>query len=306
MQEKNSIIFRKISVCIPAYNRPEYLVEAIKSVIDQKYKNFELIISDDNSPINLESIVNNFRDPRIIYYRQNNNLGFIKNWNFCLSKASGDYIKIMGDDDILLPDCLEKSVLLLDNENGCDLFCSNYFTIDGLGEIIDNKKFNIDSFRFLKTSGVIFGEDIIKRYFLGKLRIGLPSAIIFRRSVLSKIGLFDDSIGSPADIDFWLRIARDSNIYYHDEPLLKMRWHENNLSKKLMKDFFCFRNDLLVLYKNVYVIKDDIKFREKILIYLRYFAKILINFFDKRAFLKDNFYLLNNEIFKLFKIIWFK
>lgn len=101
----------KFSVTIPAY-KPEFLQEAIESVQSQSYPDWELIIVDDCSPTDIQSIVAPFmRDPRISYYRNNKNFGAINvvdNWNRCLSYCTGDYVICMGDDDKLLPGCLEE------------------------------------------------------------------------------------------------------------------------------------------------------------------------------------------------------
>lgn len=99
----------KFSITIPAY-KASYLHEAIQSCLNQSYDNFELIIVDDCSPQDLKSIVDKFDDKRIKYYRNNANCGalnVVDNWNICLSYCSGDYVICMGDDDRLMPHCLD-------------------------------------------------------------------------------------------------------------------------------------------------------------------------------------------------------
>lgn len=100
----------KFSIAIPAY-KASYLKECIDSILCQTYKDFELIIVNDASPENLDSIVTSYDDSRIRYYVNEKNCGAIDvvdNWNKCLSYAKGDYIICMGDDDRLLPNCLEE------------------------------------------------------------------------------------------------------------------------------------------------------------------------------------------------------
>lgn len=104
-----------ISILIPAY-KAKYLEEAIISVLKQSYKNFELIIVNDASPENLESIVSKFDDLRIKYYTNEKNCGAINvvdNWNICLSKATGEYVMCMGDDDVLSENCLDEYIKLI-------------------------------------------------------------------------------------------------------------------------------------------------------------------------------------------------
>ena len=100
----------KISVTVPAY-KADFLDEAIKSVLNQTYRDWELIILDDCSPWNIRGIVDKYLyDERVRYYRNDANVGgenVVDNWNKCLNLAEGDYIICMGDDDVLCLNCLE-------------------------------------------------------------------------------------------------------------------------------------------------------------------------------------------------------
>ena len=105
----------KFSITIPAYKQ-KYLYEAIESCLAQTFKDFELIIVDDASPEDLKSEVDKFQDTRIRYYRNEKNCGalnVVDNWNICLGYATGDYVICMGDDDKLLPNCLEEYFKLI-------------------------------------------------------------------------------------------------------------------------------------------------------------------------------------------------
>lgn len=106
----------KFSITIPAYKRT-YLKEAIDSCLAQTYKDFELIIVNDASPEDLDSIVLSYSDNRIRYYKNEINCGAINvvdNWNKCLKYAKGEYLICMGDDDRLLPCCLGEYVKLME------------------------------------------------------------------------------------------------------------------------------------------------------------------------------------------------
>ena len=114
----------KFSVTIPAY-KSDFLEECIKSVLAQTYKDFELIIVDDCSPNNLQSIISKFTDSRIRSYRNETNCGAINvvdNWNICLSYAKGEYIICMGDDDKLMPNCLEEYKKLIEKYPGLGVY----------------------------------------------------------------------------------------------------------------------------------------------------------------------------------------
>lgn len=106
----------KFSILIPAYKR-KYLHECIDSCLKQSHSDFELIVVDDASPENLKSVINEFSDTRLHYFRNEKNCGAINvvdNWNICLSHAVEDYVICIGDDDKLLPLCLEEYSKLID------------------------------------------------------------------------------------------------------------------------------------------------------------------------------------------------
>ena len=114
----------KFSVLIPAY-KSTYLKECIESILAQSYSNLELIIVDDASPEDLNAIVSQYNDARIHFYR--NDVGFgaynvVGNWNKCLEYATGDYALCMGDDDMLMPCCLEEYVKLVEKYPGLGLY----------------------------------------------------------------------------------------------------------------------------------------------------------------------------------------
>lgn len=131
-------MYTKFSITIPAY-KARFLREAIESCLAQTYENFELIIVDDASPEDLESIVNKFIDPRIRYYRNERNCGAIDvvdNWNICLSYCTGDYVICMGDDDKLMPCCLEKYKNLIEKKPGLWVYHTRTEIINQEGEVI--------------------------------------------------------------------------------------------------------------------------------------------------------------------------
>lgn len=129
----------KFSITIPAFKQ-KYLYEAIESCLAQTYKDFELIIVDDASPEDLKSVVDKFHDDRIRYYRNKKNCGalnVVDNWNICLGYVQGDYVICMGDDDRLLPNCLEEYAQLIEAYPEVDVF-------HGWTEIIDEESKSID------------------------------------------------------------------------------------------------------------------------------------------------------------------
>lgn len=122
----------KFSITIPAY-KDRFLKETIDSVLAQTYQNYEIVIVNDASPYDLDSIVNKYNDSRIRYFKNEKNCGakeVVDNWNICLSHATGDYLICMGDDDRLTPRCLQDFANLIDKYPQLDLFHARSEIID--------------------------------------------------------------------------------------------------------------------------------------------------------------------------------
>lgn len=129
----------KFSIAIPAYKKA-FLEECIQSIINQSYANYEIIIVNDNSPEDLESIINKFKDDRIKYFKNQKGYGsynVVNNWNKCLKYATGDYIICMGDDDILLPNCLLNYLFLIEKYPSLNIYHTRTEIIDENSHIID-------------------------------------------------------------------------------------------------------------------------------------------------------------------------
>lgn len=128
----------KYSVLVPVY-KSHYLSDCIDSILGQTYKDFELIIINDASPYPVDDIVRTYSDTRIQYYT--NNVGFgaenvVDNWNKCLSYAKGEYVICMGDDDRLLPNCLEEYSHLIQKYPDLDIYHARTELIDEDGNMI--------------------------------------------------------------------------------------------------------------------------------------------------------------------------
>lgn len=126
------------SITIPAYKR-KFLKEAIDSCLSQTYQNFELIIVNDYSPEDLASVVSQFDDDRIRYYENEKNYGavdVVDNWNKCLSYAKGEFVICMGDDDKLLPCCLDEYNKLIQKYPNLDVYHARTELIDEDGNVV--------------------------------------------------------------------------------------------------------------------------------------------------------------------------
>lgn len=126
----------KFSITIPAY-KAKFLKKCIDSILCQTYDNFEVIVLNDASPEPIDEIIAGYDDQRIFYYKNDNNVGaekVVDNWNKCLDYATGDYIICMGDDDMLMPDCLQEYYSWIRDYPEIDVFHCRSYIINDEGE----------------------------------------------------------------------------------------------------------------------------------------------------------------------------
>ena len=191
----------KVSVIIPTYNRARLLTQAVDSVLNQTFKDYELIIVDNYSSDNTESVVKSYDDERIRYFK-NQNHGLIGvNRNYGIQKSQGEYISFLDDDDLWLPGKLEKQVELLDSNPELGLVYSDINIIGSNGNVLKDTYFhNVKPFR-----GNVFNELLVAN-FISNL------TVMVRKEALNKVGMFDLKYIIAQDYDLWLRIARDYTI----------------------------------------------------------------------------------------------
>ena len=146
-----------VSILIPTYNRELFIGEAIESAINQKYKNLEIIIVDNCSKDNTNEIINNYLklDNRIIYYKNNENIGPVLNWNKCIDLASGEYVKILWSDDLIDDNFIFDTISVFSDKTAFVL--TGYNILDS----ISNKILYNSKFQYKNYSTVEYIKDIL-------------------------------------------------------------------------------------------------------------------------------------------------
>ena len=205
-----------ISVIIPTYNRKHTLSRAIKSVNDQTYEPFEIIIVDDGSTDGTKEWLAK-RHPRVQYIYQPN-AGVSAARNLGIKSAQGDWISLLDSDDEWLSQKLEKQVKAV-KEDPDSMFChTNEVWIRNGVRINQGKKHQ-------KYGGLIFNQC------LDICRIS-PSSVLLKNSILKHTGLFDEKLPVCEDYDLWLRITANNPVIFLDEPLInKYGGHKDQLSR---------------------------------------------------------------------------
>lgn len=204
-----------VSVIIPTYNRANLIGRAIQSVLDQTYRNIEVIVVDDASNDNTEEIVTKFRNKDIIYIRQDHNKGGGAARNAGIIASSGQYIAFLDDDDEWLNDKLEKQVQTiktLSPEWG-GIYCG-FYRITGK----KTRKFEVFKKGDLKT-------ELLRE----KLDIGSSSTLLFIKKILLEIGLFDETFERNQDFELLIRFFRKYKLFSLKEPLVKIYTRKYNI-----------------------------------------------------------------------------
>jgi len=218
----------KVSIVIPTYNYGRFLGEAIQSVLDQTFQDFEIIIVDDGSTDNTMEVVSSFQDVRIRYIYQDHR-GASAAQNVALYAARGEYITGMGADDVYLPQSLEMKVKLLDSRPDVGMVCS-----DAL--FFDNNTGATLSQLWRDPKGLYPGFDPVKavpqplKELIHYGCVFLVQANMMRRQVFDVVGYFDESLPSCEDWDLVIRIVQRFRIEIIDMVLIKCRRHGANLS----------------------------------------------------------------------------
>ena len=205
-----------VSVIIPTYNRGWILKEAIDSVLAQDFKDFELIVVDDGSTDNTQGILNSYKEDIIVLHQGNKGVSAARNRG--ITSASGRFIAFLDSDDLWLPGKLSIQVDFF-NANPDALICQTEEIWLRNGTRVNPKK------RHKKLSGDIFEHSLY-------LCLVSPSAVMMKRSLFEKTGMFDESLPACEDYDMWLRVSCRYPVCLIDTPLIiKIGGHDDQLSR---------------------------------------------------------------------------
>ena len=214
MAQENSLV----SIIINCRNGEQYLQECISSVLEQSYKQIEIIFFDNNSNDSTKKIIDSFDSPKIRYFHSNEDLSLGKARNKALCEAMGDYVSFLDADDIYLKDKVLKQLNLM-KETNYEASYSGYYEINSLGKVINKIMPKI-------SSGDIF-EKVLKKY-----NVNLQT-IMFKRKLVESLNLsFDENFNFSEDGDFFLNICIQKNIlvikelFYNQNILLNTNIQE--------------------------------------------------------------------------------
>lgn len=216
-----------VSVCINAYNSADVIGETLESVLNQTYKNLQIIIVDDCSTDNTAEIVKSYDDDRIELYTLPKNFNISNANNECLHRAKGEYIAHIDSDDIWAEDKIEKQIKFLE-ENPQYGACFTHATlIDKTGRIFASGELP-EAFLTLFDRENMTQAGFVRRFY-DHSNFLCHSSVVMRMSVYEKLGDHDLTLNKLHDYDYWIRMNFICPLYIYPEKLVLYRiWHANN------------------------------------------------------------------------------
>jgi len=213
-----------ISVIIPTYNRAHLIERSIKSVLNQTYKDFELLIIDDGSTDNTEEVVARFDDERIRYIKCEENGGASKARNRGIAEAQYEYIAFQDSDDEWHADKLEKQMKAMEeaSEDVGLVYCEYFYHgVQGQEAYCPPRELPLE-----EKQG-----DMFARLLIGNL-IGTPTMLI-KRECFEKVGVFNENFPCLEDWELVIRIARNYRIAFVPECLMEVYANWASVSNNL-------------------------------------------------------------------------
>ena len=291
-----------VSVVLVTYNRASFLKFAIEDILAQNFQNFELIICDDASPDETESLCRHYQkiDSRITYIRHPKNLGMPNNLNEGLKLAQYPYVAVLHDGDRFPLNLLERWYKAIsDNPNVAFVF-NPLLTFDSNC----NKHYGSNLF----DEGVVEGKLLLRKYYFRNFRF--PSAVwgeaMIRKNLIEKYGYLKLAYGFYADVDLWMTLLQENDAYYCEEHLIHCPTKDlqpHQFDDRMMKVFFllikmhfsqrlkAFKNTKLRLaYEMVYFLGQSIAG------YV-YIVLSLIKNYNLKSYLDAGKITVNNNLF---------
>lgn len=221
----------KVSVIMPVFNAEKYLEDAIKSVLSQTYKNIELVIVNDGSIDNTESIVQKYLDNKNIVYIKQDNRGLPSARNTGIKNSTGELIAFLDSDDLWYPNKVEEQVKYFEKHKDVYLIHTAFNML--IGDKIYPRPLKLrlpilNMFYSLHVQGHVY-DRIILNNFIGVL------TVMIKREAINEVGYFDETMWTGEDWDLWIRVSKKYKIGFINKPLAVYRYNIDGMSKNIEK-----------------------------------------------------------------------
>ena len=217
----------RLSVCLPTYNGEAYVAEAMRSVLQQSYTDFEVVAVDDGSTDRTVEILHEFTDPRIRVYQNPHRRGIPGNWNVAVELARGEYVCVFHQDDVMLADNLARKMALFESDPSLSL-------VHSLAEPIIEPDAPSRLSEWMEKADTDFveeGETYFRKLLLRGNCVCAPTVIV-RREQLAAVEGFNEALGYACDYEMWMKLCVEGRVGFLHDALVGYRWHAGNASHR--------------------------------------------------------------------------
>lgn len=208
----------RVSVIIPTYNSAPYLKQAVDSVLAQTFQDYEVIVIDDGSTDDTESLMNSYGSP-VRYIRQSNG-GVAVARNRGIDESLGEYVAFLDADDVWLPGKLELQIAALDQSPDAGVCYADFFIVA--------PDLTVRSRVSMPQQDTTLSDLLLR----GNV-VGTPSTVVCHRERIKQAGGFDRAFSYGADWEMWIRLASATEFIHVKEPLILYRQHDSNMSRNI-------------------------------------------------------------------------
>jgi len=273
-----------VSIVINCFNGEKYLRQSIESVLDQSYKNFELIFWDNQSKDQSKNIIKSYQDKRIKYFYSRNHTTLYQARNLALKECKGDFVCFLDVDDYFLKDKIAKQLLYFEDKK-VGVIYTNYYRYY---EDINKKKI---------LTNKLLPSGNLTQYILEESQISFMTVMIRKKSLDSLEFNFDRKYSIIGDYDLLYRLSLYWDFDYIEEPLAVYRIHKDNFSKNSIlfidelkdwynKNYKFFKNKKNYIYKKIIFIQAlEYLSKRKMLKFIIEFCKYPISLNKIKLFL---------------------
>ncbi len=217
-----------VSVCIPVYNDEKYIGRAIESVLNQSYKNIELLVVDNCSTDNTVNEVKKYKDERLRLICNDSNIGMTGNWKKAIDLCQGEYIKLIPSDDYIYDGCIAKSVDILSKHPEVTIVVAGT-------DLADSEDKVIGAYNHGRYSGIMDSQRVMKKSLIINNYYGNPVCTMFRKTDFYKSGGIDADCPNIPDFTLWLNLAAIGKSAFIREHLSAFRVRHDSNTGVVMK-----------------------------------------------------------------------
>ncbi|MCK5417713.1 MAG: glycosyltransferase, partial [Desulfobacterales bacterium] len=228
-----------VSVIVPTFNRPHMLKEALGSILSQTYRDFEIIVVNDGGT-DVSELIQNFQDPRIKYFQQKRTTGPAAARNTGIKNAAGRYIALLDDDDIFYPEHLETAVEFLNDQ----------YPVVYTDAVRASYAKRGDTYTLIRKSVPYSMEFDRNKLLIGN--ISPVNCFIFEKQLALKAGLFNESLNTLEDWDFWIKLSSLTQFKHIAQATVQVSWRKDGttMTSSLGHEFKKNREKIYKKYQN--------------------------------------------------------